>query len=324
MTILADDLLSGIKMRALIATSEVTLSDTNILTLANQIMQVKIVPMIESTQSDFFVTTEEEDFVAGQTEYSIPYRAIGRTLRDLKVGQTGSDGNLIRATVYSVRLIKLEDENLFQYNGFNYVGWGFYFKGDKIHIVPDVPATLPQPLKLQKWFRIAPSKLVESSNAALVVSVSDPDVIVSSVPSNLSTNSVVDFIQGISGNSIIEQDATITNISGTTITFGAGVVPSSLQAGDWISLAQTAPLATMIPNECQSYIETLTVQRALKLLGDIEGAQALESDAKEEKSNLLLMLEPRIDGEPKIIINRNSILRSRVGGFNGFYYPYGI
>ena len=118
MTIFVDDLLEGIKTRALIVSSRITLTDPQILMQADRIMQLKVVPLIESTQSDFFVTIEEEDIVGGQNEYSIPYRAVGRTLRDLKMGQINQSTDEI-FNIFNVVLVKIEDENLWQWNGFN-------------------------------------------------------------------------------------------------------------------------------------------------------------------------------------------------------------
>lgn len=322
MAILVDDLLSETKLRAFTPASQVSLSDAQILKIIDRIIQLKLVPLIESTNQDFFVTTEEEDLVASVTEYSIPTRAVGRALRDLKIGAIDQNTDET-INVWNVPLIKLEDEQYYQYTSYNMQNIGFFFKGDKIRIVPKVPAQI-QPLRLQKWYRIAPSYLVQSSGAMYVESVSDPDVVVSSVPDDYEIGTVVDFIQGVSGNSILAMDKAISNISGTTITFAADTIPLDLRAGDWISLAQTAPVVTMIPNEAASLIETMAAQRCLKILGDSEGANDLEEDKQEEMKYLLQILEPRIDGEPTIVINRNSLLRGKVGYYNNAFLipPY--
>lgn len=321
MTILVDDLLDETKLRAFTPESQVSLSDAQILRILDRIIQLKIVPLIESTNQNYFVTTEEEDLVAGISEYAIPTRSVGRTLRDLKIGGVNSTTDEIQ-NICNVPLIDIADEQYYQYQSYSMQNCGFFFFGDKIRIVPKVPDQI-QELRLQKWYKIAPSSLVTSDDAMLVLSVSDPDVIVSSVPDGYEAGVLVDFIQGKSGCSILEMDAAISNVSGTTITFAADTVPLTLQAGDWISLAGTAPVVTMLPNEAESLIQTLGAQRILKLLGDSEGAKDLNEDAADEMKYLLQLLEPRIDGEAIVIINRNGLLRGRVGNYSNLsnYIP---
>lgn len=321
MTILVDDLLEETKLRAFTPESQVSLSDAQILRILDRIIQLKIIPLIESTNQNYFVTTEEEDLVAGVREYSIPARSVGRTLRDLKMGGVNSTTDEIE-NLCNVPLIDISDEQYYQSQSYSMKNCGFYFFGDKIKLVPKVPTQI-QALRLQKWYRIAVSSMVLSDAAMLVQSVSDPDVIVSSVPDGYEAGVLVDFIQGESGCSILGMDAAITNVSGTTITFAADTIPLTLQAGDWISLAGTSPVVTMIPNEAESLIQTLGAQRILKILGDSEGAKDLTEDMQEEMKYLLQMLQPRIDGEPIVIINRNGLLRSRVGSYSNLsnYIP---
>lgn len=301
MAITSDRLITGVKRRILIPGSQVTFNDTDILAVADDIISGQLVPLIESTNQEYFVTSVDVPLVAGQSEYSIPYRAVGRSLRDLKLMD---NNNNIRNIAY----VNLEDSQYFSGASLTV---GFYFKGDKIRLIPDVPSSISVDQTMQVWYRLPPSSLVSISSAALVTSVSDPTVTVSSLPSTIVTGSVIDFIQGKSGNTLYEIDKTITNVAGTTLTFAANTIPSDLTAGDYISLASTSPVVNFIPNECYSYLETLTAQRLLNSLGDFDGSNALEAVASKEEKNVLKLLEPRIDGEPIVIINRASLVRGR-------------
>ncbi len=299
MAITADRLLTGIKRRILVPTSQATFTETDLLAFADDIISSRIVPMIESTNQEFFVTTVETPLVAGQSEYSIPYRAVGRALREIKIKD---DNNNIR----NISLIAIEDAFVYDASTLTI---GFFFKGDKIRLLPDVPTSISVSQSLQIWYRLPPSRLVQSSEACQVVGVNGDTVTVANVPTTIITGSVIDFIQGKSGNSLYSIDQTITNISGTDITFGTDVVPDDLTVGDYISLAQTSPVINFVPNECYSLIESLTARRVLVSAGDFDGAKMLDDDISTEEKNVKMLLEPRIDGEPTIIINRWGLVR---------------
>jgi hypothetical protein len=299
MAITADRLLAGIKRRIVIPTSQALLTDEDILALADDIISSRIVPLVESVNQEFFVYKEDVPLVASQTEYSIPYRAIGRALRELKM-QDSNDN------VRNIALISLEDAQVYQSSSLT---CGFYFLSDKIRLVPNVPSNISPDQSLQMYYRLAPSNLVTSSNAMQVASVNGDDVIVASVPSIYTTGVDIDFIQGRSGNTIYAMDKTIQNISGTTITFSSGVVPSDLRSGDYLSLVQTSPVVNFVPNELYSLIESSTAYRVCNVIGDFDGAARLQDDVSKEETNAKMIIEPRIDGEPTIIINRQGLVR---------------
>jgi hypothetical protein len=292
----ADRLLDGLKRRGIVPSSQPLYSDSDFLAAADDVIQERMIPLMLSIRQDYFVTSTNKPTVANQAEYDIPYRSIGRTLRDLKLEDDSG-------TVRDLTLIALEDEHLFQNSATSH---SFYFKGDKYVIVP--PPTSAT-LTLVEWWECPPSKLVKTDSASVVVSKTSTTVTVTAVPSAITTGAVVDFVQGKSGNSLLAYDKTIANVAGTTITFTSGDIPDSLVAGDYISLAMTAPVV-MLPNEAYPLLETFTAQRILNSIGDFEGAQALEESVTAGEKNLKMILEPRIKGENTIIINRRGLLRS--------------
>lgn len=316
MAITADKLIDGVKRRITMPASQVLLQNADILAFADDVLKIQIIPLLESLNQEYFVYSEEIPLVASQSEYSIPYRAIGRTLRELKIVDTsGSVRNLAKVAIEDVQT-------------FATAGWtaGFYFKSDKIALVPEVPSTLSGDVSLQTWYRMPPSDLVETSAAALVSSVNDPVVTVTSVPSDMIAGSEVDFIQGKSGSTIYSIDKVISNISGTQITFPASTVPSELAAGDYISLKMTSPVINFIPNEVYPLVESFTAHRCLESIGDFDGADRLSKhiygDGKKlgEIDNIKMLLEPRIDGEPTVIVNRYGLVRGNKFWRNGWLY----
>lgn len=291
----ADQLLTGLKRRTIVPGAQPLLSDTDMLALADDVIQNKLVPLLIGIRQDFFVTVTEMDLVDGQEAYSIPYRAIGRTLRDVKLVDTGG-------AVRDMSLIALEDEHLFRWET---TPIGFYFRGDKIVVVPTPGQT---GLSLKLWYDPKPSRLVPLDQVGIASSVMSTTVVVTAAPDTITTGTDVDFIEARSGCSILGMDAEVTNVSGTTYTFAADTIPTGFAAGDYVSVAGTSPVI-QLPDECDPLIETLTSHRMLTSLGDFDGADRLEKQAADEEKSLKLLLEPRVQGESTKIISRNGLLR---------------
>lgn len=292
----ADRLLAGLKRRGIVPSSQPLYSDSDFLAVADDVIQESLVPLLLSIRQDYFVTSSNTPTVASQAEYDIPYRSIGRTLRDLKrVDQGGATKDMA--------LIQIEDEHLFQSSATTH---SFYFKGDKIVVVP-APTT--ETMTLQMWWECPPSKLVKVDQAGEVTAKTATTVTVATAPSGILTGSVVDFVQGKSGNQLLAMDKTVSNAAGSTYTFATGDIPTALVVGDYVSLKETSPVI-MLPNEAYPLLESLTAKRILMAIGDIEGARALDDAISNGEKNLKMILEPRVKGEATIIINRKGLLRS--------------
>jgi hypothetical protein len=299
MAILADRLVSGVKKRIVMPSSQALYDNDDILQFADDVIGSRMIPIMESVQQNYFVYVEEEELVGGTSVYSVPYRAIGRALRELKIKDANNN-------IRNLAQIALEDSQVYNMETLQV---GFYFIGDKFRLVPDVPSNIEPELTLMKWYRLPPNQLVQSSDAALVVSISGDNVTVADVPTNLEAGVEIDFIQGRSGNTIYEMDVAIASVNGNIISFAADAVPDDLRAGDYISLAQTSPVVNFIPNEAYSLLEGLTARRILQAIGDFDNADRIDQDNATEEKNLKMILEPRIDGEPTIIINRQGLVR---------------
>jgi hypothetical protein len=286
------------------------LNDEAILELSDDVIRGKIIPLIESFNQEFFVYMEEELLVAGQSTYPIPYRAIGRSLRELKIRDPNNN-------IRNMPLVALEDAQYYINNSFVA---GFYFESDNIRLVPNVPANIVQSNYLQKWYRMPPSQLITLSNAGKVTAINGDDVTVMTVPSTFIVGEPMDFIQGRSGNSIYSIDKAIVAINGNIITFATGDVPTKLTIGDYIAPAQFSPVINFIPDEVYPYIETRVGMRVLSAIGDFEGLKNLEKEVKEDKDYLGQLLQPRIEGEPTLIVNRRGLVRGNKVGQRTWLY----
>ena len=316
MTVLYDDVLSSAKSRALFPSSQITLTDDNLLSYLEAIVRLELTSLIDEVNQEFFVRDTVVPLVASTSEYRIPYRALGRTLREIKFYDSSAN------RYQDMAMIKLEDAYGNITNGGNFGSQfaSFFLKGDKIVLVPDVPASVPSGYSLKLWYKLIPSYPCTFNNAMQVASVSSPNVVVNQIPTNISIGTQVDFIEGQAGCELYSFDKTITNINGTTLTFLAADIPTDLQAGDYISLRQTSPVVNMIPDEAQGYLANKLAMLILYSVGDEVGANAIKADVTLQEKQLLKIIAPRVDGKPQIIISRHNLTR---GGRNWQNWYYG-
>ena len=296
MTRTADYLLDGLKKRAIVPANQSLYTDYDILCTANDIIFNSLMPLLVSLREEFYVTKTRTTVVANQVEYDIPYRTIGRVLREVKyVIQDDSKRRLTR--------VNPGDEHLFRSSG---SPAGFYMYGDKICLVPKPTQTG----ELELWWLMQPNMLVPTSDAAVVESIVGDVVTFSSMPSSWTAQNQYDMIQGKQGCSILAYDLTPASVDTALkqITFVTGEIPTALAAGDWVALAQETPVI-MLPDEMYHLLEVELATHILSSLGDHDGAKYLSEDLETQYENVKKILEPRVIGEPKKIVNRSGLLR---------------
>ena len=294
------EFLASVKRRITMPAQQSLLSDPAILSLGDDCIASYIAPMLVTTMQDYFVYVVDVPLVSGQSSYDIPYRAMGRTLRDLKAIITSNPDN-----VRNMVKISLEDAHLFRTNVGTSSPYGFHFQGDKIVVVPE-PTDATNSLRI--FFELPPNKMIEVGDAGLITGISGGDITVSSTPSSFSTSSLTDFIAGRQGNATRSFDIAPTNIAGNIITYAIADVPSTLVVGDYIALAEQTPVL-QIPDSCFPWLVTKTGRRVLNAIGDFEGYRALDDDDKDEELRLSKILQPRITGEQTKIVNRYGLAR---------------
>lgn len=300
----SNDVLRSVKRAVSVPASQPLLTDADILALADEIISSRIVSLIESFDTEFFLRLQTIPILPNKSLYDIPYRAVARGLRDLTILDTNGNKR-------SLPLIALEDIPFFIQSTFIS---GFYFRGDKIALTPPVP-DLPTSTVLECWWRIAPSKLMQESNAGVVSNISYAQagfdlVTLSSIPSYCTPGALIDFVKAKSGSAILDFDQTIQSINGNTLYFTEGAVPTDLSIGDYICPPQYSPVLNEIPNETIGLIRSHVTYRILMAIGDYEAAAIVwNKDIPAEEKDFKSLMSPRIDGEPTIVINRRSLVR---------------
>ena len=295
-------LIQRIKLRGMIPTSQNTFTNQGFLDLANDEMQLGVIPSILKYHEEFFLTQSETSLVGDQSSYLIPERAIGSKLRDVFFkDEQGNKFEMTRVTP--------EDQAYYEYNsGSRYNK--FYFRDGKIQLIPDVESTVTGSLLFEYYKH--PGMLVLESKVGVVTVINTVtgEVTVSSLPSEFTTSTPLDFIQKNSPHQTLGLDKTPTAVTTGTkiITFSTSDLPSTLAVGDHIALAGES-FIPQIPDELHSLLSQRVVCRCLEALGTTQDLQNANAKLAEMEDKMSTLIDNRCEGAPQKINNRHSILK---------------
>lgn len=291
------DIINSIKRRGSFPTSDSLFSNPDFLRLLDEETQNTILPLFATINEDYFIEYQDVAIVANQDLYRISKRAMGVILRDVQLHD--SSGNI-------TPLIRLYEEDKTSTNNNQQ---GYFLKGNKVQLSPR-PTNASGTLRLVYFRR--PSTYVLPSACAEITSIDTVlnQVVVSSVPSTLTTNVEVDFVQAGTPYDILSMDSVIQGISGTTITFTS--LPDDLEEGDYICLSSETCVSG-VPDEVLPILiqSVLCVCLASKKDGNVK----LELEKLQMmKENFITLLLPRVKSDDKKIFTKNNILSH----FRGF------
>lgn len=294
------EFLEGLKEQITMPANQVLLTDNQILSMSSDLMRVNLTKLLKASQQNYLLTYQDVPVVANQERYDVPYRAVSNGLEYLE--HVLDDNQTFREMAY----LTVEDRNMYL-NAGTY-GFGFYFVADQVAIVPRPQDAIGF---FRMWYHRQLPRLCPTSQGAQVTAINGNVVTVALVPDSFVAGAtVVDFIKSRSLSTTLGQDAVITNIAGTQLTFDPDVVPARLIVGDWIAPAGFSPILPL-PDEMFDYFEGLTGIQVLKAIGDNEGAQNLQKDVDDDERDIKSLLEPRINGEPEKIVNYHNLLREK-------------
>lgn len=129
-----------------------------------------------------------------------------------------------------------------------------------------------------------------------------------SIPTNILAGSLVDFLQTTGGHKIRAYDKTALVVSGTAMEFLEADIPYDLVVGDYVC-EENECIIPFLPDDLHSGLAERTCTRILSAQGDTEGLQANAAKLAEIDKFQGTLLDNRVEGAPRKITNRHSILR---------------
>jgi hypothetical protein len=296
MSYTTDDLLEEIKTQAMIPENQITLSDEDLLRLADKEVRRGIVPYIMAVREDYFVRFKDVEVDGQKNQFPIPKRSIGFKLKDLTIV---TNPESTREEERSLPVFAPEDVPNRSYRsegGYQ----GFFFRGNSVIVTPP-PSGSSTVVRLYYFQR--PNRLVLPTASARVAAVNTSTNVVSvtAVPTTFITGLKFDLTSASEPYDNLDQDVVLTNINGADLTFER--LPEGLEVGDYISLAEEAPVV-QIPFDFIPMLVQRVVVKALEALGDSAGFNAARSELAKMEQEIMNLISPRVEGENKKIINR--------------------
>jgi len=304
----SSDLLISIKRRMMLPDSQVTFSDTDLLEMATEEMNIQIVPHVLQVHQDYYLTDSVQDLTSNNSNYPIPYRAIGSKTRDIFYKDTNDN-------LYEMTRIPLENITEYQGSLVSTQYRTYFLKNNEIEIFPHLSSNPVGSLAF--YYYISPNKLVTEDRAAIIESIDLNNGIISvdAVPSHFQAGMKIDFIMDISPNRIITYDITVQTVNSTnkTISFDVDDIPSTLVVGDHILLAKET-IVPQIPVELHPVLAQLVAVACLESLGDINGLKIAQDKLMKMSVAAGILIDNRVEGSPVKVVNQHGLLRKAVFG----------
>lgn len=298
---LTSDLVTSIQRRAAIPNAQVTFTSTDFYALMDEEIESKLIPLVLKNLEEYYVADLPYNITTGVGAYAIPTRAIAGKLRDVQI-ISSTDPNSI------IPLDRLDITDLFASTSTSYrvliQKFGFYLKGNYVWMYP-TPLVTQNILNLEYYMR--PNTCVDPSTCAQITAISGSTVTVSSLPSNITTATLVDFVKTNPGFECPAIDQTISSVSGSILTM-SNAAPSTLSVGDYVCQA-TQTCVVQVPKELLPLLSQYVVVRVLSSQGDLQAYQQAVAELTKLEENAQMLISPRVDGKPKRVVNTRNVSR---------------
>jgi hypothetical protein len=162
-------------------------------------------------------------------------------------------------------------------------------------------------------FYIRPNSLVLLQNVGIITGIDRNTGIVnmSSTPSGFSANQLVDFIQVKSPHKTLVFDIQPISVdpNSNTITFDPIQIPNNLVVGDHVTKATECAIP-QVPSDLHVMLAHRVGMSLLEAMGDMEALQIAGKKLTEFETKTSTLIDNRVEGSPRKVVNRNSHLRN--------------
>lgn len=303
---LSEDLLESIKNRAFVPISQSTFTDSGLLNIAYEELELSLVSDLIKVREDFFLTSEISALRVGVQKYSVPSRAIGEALKALFFIDSANN---------SIPLRKIDVSEAWKFQGQTGDPICFALEGSEITIFP-TPSTTSGSLEFR--FAAKPNKLVASSTCGLITSISNSVSTASFIVSTdltavLSVGAYVDFISTSAPFKTKAYRCQVTQVTSTQIDVslssvidGSNTIKPSV--GDYICLTQTANIP-QIPTAFHPVLAQMTAVRLLESMGDLNKVQLAKLTLEKMRGEALVLVRNRVESAPDKVKPRKNLRR---------------
>lgn len=308
-----DKLVESIRNRAMVPDDTSVYTDSKILDIANEEMDVQLLDKLLRLHEEHLTT--HIDIPRNESGiYDIPYRSVGNKLRDIVAISNG--------TQYEMTQISIGDLPDHSYD--NTVGSfdidKFYVESNQIKFVSNTRSYDT----VRIYFYIRPNVLTKLESCGIIDEIIDDGTIVkfkfTKLPNDYSDLLVYDFVGCRTPNKIKGWDIdpiaeSVSYILGE-MSFNRSDIESFLgdiKKGDYICKAEESPVPN-IPTEMHPLLAQLAAVHILEALGDSEGLANAERRLAKITRSVTELVDDRVELAPKKIRPRHGTLNeARLG-----------
>lgn len=259
--------------------------DPEIYAVASNQVNSKLVPLILSLKEEYYMTFEDQVVTDDQGAYPIPDRALGLSLREIKIidAQAIQDLNRINPTEIT-SLAKGTPAS-------------FYLQGHDVMLYP-TPATTQGTLRL--YYFLSPSEIVATADCGRITDIDRAAGLISAVtPAAWTTGDTFDLVSSKNGHQTKAFNLIASAVvASTSVTFSAADIPAAIEIGDYVALAGQAPFI-QAPDVCFHYAVYLTIEQLMIQMADMAGLEATKVEVKRLEEMVVTQLQNRVQGAPK-------------------------
>lgn len=310
-----DSLIARVKLLESLPTGDGAFNDDDIIDFLDQELQSTITPLVLNTREDYLCVTLDYtgDDIGDQGQLTIPSEATGLRLRDVYV----IDGNGNFSAIN-----RLEQQSIAAGPYFNSYPYGFstgyYLQGSVIQFYPH---TAVQNTTVRLVFARTPATLCSTSEAGQIINIANEFITVSNAPVEWDTGTLLDFIKNSAPHEFVTDtreakpfyasavpliNVPLVDRSGTVLELTEEIT-DMLSVGDWVTLTTTSPVVQYIPTAGYPLLCQAAAVRCLESLNDREGQQMAIQKYTKMEIDFLSMIQPRVTGQPKRIVNRRKL-----------------
>jgi hypothetical protein len=297
-------LVPQVQRLAHIPLAQTTFVAADICALADDECRVNLLHKVLSVRESYYLAYK--DIAVNATGiFNIPYRAIAGRIHSIQLVSGTNVQGLSRMEPHQMTNTLTPPQGSFS----------FYFQGNTIVTLPILPSG-----SARIWHYVRPSNLVAQATCAQVTVISGNDVTVSAVPTGYTTGINIDFTQDQPPFGLLSYDVAITNVVGSVLSFGSGLVPSGLVVGDWICLAGTTPVP-QIPLEFHPLLAQSVSVKILEAQGYLQKMEVAQKKLNKMEKEILSIINPRDEGDPKKITPNRGLISPGRGRRGGWFAP---
>lgn len=304
-------LISSIKRRITLPDAQNLYSDDDLIEFMGDELSSTIVPLIHSVQQEYWVYVSDVTLVQNKTDYKIPIRGCANGLR--LVTMLDVSGNEINYPLLRPEMTASAYNWLSPYSTSTL--YGFYMQDDHIVMFPNSVVTNPVN-RIRFRFERQPNQLCLTTDAAHVTLITGNVITVDNIPSDWTTSTTFDWINGQIAFQSKGDDLTITAIDTLALTITFNAAPSDAAIGDWVSVAGTSPIP-QIPYQMFPYLAQIVSNLCMAGLADTEPYQDGKRKETQMKDDLLKLMQPRDMGNVQTIVNQGGLFD------NGAFWGWG-